>query len=254
MRSGLTPKRRPPAITTAPPSRVSRCPNERAGTSSWRLYAWEPAHVWSSKRQGRRRACVRRIEEVAGSSRAISSLSLPANSVRSVAPLPAAERTATQATQRRRRDHGPAARSAGDHGQDIAGDPSRRVGISPALDGPLLRPDLAAALLAAKTSWVYDAVRTGKLPCISVGRRIRFRRAMLGGVAWQALVRRSGIAAPMPRQSTPRRALPTSSFPSRSPSRTEGSHRLSLRSRRCSRSLLLGAFCSRIPSVPGRLH
>ena len=47
------------------------------------------------------------------------------------------------------------------------------------LDGPLLRPDQAAVLLAVKTSWVYDAVRTGSLPCIRVGRHIRFTRAML---------------------------------------------------------------------------
>jgi len=71
-----------------------------------------------------------------------------------------------------------------------AADP-RRLGNDPAafaaglsgsarrLDGPLLRPDQAAALLAVKTSWVYDAVRTGTLPCIRVGRHIRFTRAML---------------------------------------------------------------------------
>jgi excisionase family DNA binding protein len=47
------------------------------------------------------------------------------------------------------------------------------------LDGPLLRPDQAAALLAVKTSWIYDAVRTGSLPCIRVGRHIRFTRTML---------------------------------------------------------------------------
>jgi excisionase family DNA binding protein len=47
------------------------------------------------------------------------------------------------------------------------------------LDGPLLRPDQAAALLAVKTSWVYDAVRTGRLPCLRIGRHIRFTRAML---------------------------------------------------------------------------
>jgi excisionase family DNA binding protein len=50
--------------------------------------------------------------------------------------------------------------------------------ISP-LDGPLLRPEEAAALLSVKTSWVYDAVRMGKLPCLRVGRHIRFTRAML---------------------------------------------------------------------------
>jgi excisionase family DNA binding protein len=47
------------------------------------------------------------------------------------------------------------------------------------LEGPLLRADQAAALLAVKTSWVYDAVRTGHLPCLRVGRHIRFTRAML---------------------------------------------------------------------------
>lgn len=47
------------------------------------------------------------------------------------------------------------------------------------LDAPLLRPEQAAALLAVKTSWVYDAVRTGRLPCIRVGRHIRFTRTML---------------------------------------------------------------------------
>lgn len=52
-------------------------------------------------------------------------------------------------------------------------------GASRRLDGPLLRPDEAAMLLAVKTSWVYDAVRTGNLPCIRVGRHIRFTRAML---------------------------------------------------------------------------
>jgi excisionase family DNA binding protein len=47
------------------------------------------------------------------------------------------------------------------------------------LDGPLLRPEQAAELLAVKTSWVYDAVRTGRLPCLRVGRHIRFTKTML---------------------------------------------------------------------------
>lgn len=47
------------------------------------------------------------------------------------------------------------------------------------LDGPLLRPEQAADLLSVKTSWIYDAVRTGKLPCIRVGRHIRFTRQMI---------------------------------------------------------------------------
>jgi excisionase family DNA binding protein len=52
-------------------------------------------------------------------------------------------------------------------------------GTSRRLDSPLLRPEQAAALLSVKTSWVYDAVRTGRLPCIRVGRHIRFTHAML---------------------------------------------------------------------------
>lgn len=49
----------------------------------------------------------------------------------------------------------------------------------PQLKDPLLRPEQAAALLAVKPSWVYDAVRTGRLPCLRVGRHIRFTQAML---------------------------------------------------------------------------
>lgn len=44
---------------------------------------------------------------------------------------------------------------------------------------PLLRPDEAARLLAVKPSWVYDAVRHHRIPCVRIGRHIRFTRAML---------------------------------------------------------------------------
>jgi excisionase family DNA binding protein len=47
------------------------------------------------------------------------------------------------------------------------------------LDCPLLRPEEAAALLSVKTSWIYDAVRAGRLPCLRIGRHIRFTRGML---------------------------------------------------------------------------
>jgi len=47
------------------------------------------------------------------------------------------------------------------------------------LEGPLLRPDQAAALLAVKTSWIYEATRTGRLPCLRIGRHIRFTHTML---------------------------------------------------------------------------
>jgi excisionase family DNA binding protein len=47
------------------------------------------------------------------------------------------------------------------------------------LDAPLLRPDEAAHLLAVKTNWIYEAVRDGRLPCLRLGRHIRFTRSML---------------------------------------------------------------------------
>ena len=60
-----------------------------------------------------------------------------------------------------------------------SGTPPAQFAGGHCLDGPLLRADQAAALLAVKTSWVYNAVRTGDLPCLRVGRHIRFTRAML---------------------------------------------------------------------------
>jgi excisionase family DNA binding protein len=46
-------------------------------------------------------------------------------------------------------------------------------------DGPLLSPTDAARLLAVKPSWVYEAVRDRRMPCLRVGRHIRFTRPML---------------------------------------------------------------------------
>jgi excisionase family DNA binding protein len=43
----------------------------------------------------------------------------------------------------------------------------------------LLRPEQAAWYLNVKTSWVYEAVRTGRLPCHRVGRHIRISRPLL---------------------------------------------------------------------------
>jgi excisionase family DNA binding protein len=44
------------------------------------------------------------------------------------------------------------------------------------LSEPLLKAAGAARLLAVPESWVYEAVRTGRLPCIRLGRHIRFGR------------------------------------------------------------------------------
>jgi excisionase family DNA binding protein len=49
----------------------------------------------------------------------------------------------------------------------------------PALSEPLLTPHEAAALLAVRVSRIYDAVRGGRLPCVRVGRHVRFLRSDL---------------------------------------------------------------------------
>jgi excisionase family DNA binding protein len=49
----------------------------------------------------------------------------------------------------------------------------------PRLDTPLLTPAEAAQLLAVRSSWIYEAVRAGTLPCLRIGRHIRFTRTML---------------------------------------------------------------------------
>lgn len=45
------------------------------------------------------------------------------------------------------------------------------------LDEPLLDAVAAARLLSVKPSWVYEAVRAGRLPHIKIGRHIRFLRS-----------------------------------------------------------------------------
>lgn len=47
------------------------------------------------------------------------------------------------------------------------------------LDEPLLDCEAAAALLNVRVSWVRDAARLGHLPCLRVGRHLRFTRVML---------------------------------------------------------------------------
>lgn len=56
---------------------------------------------------------------------------------------------------------------------------TQHLTLRPKLSDPLLRPEQAAELLAVKPSWIYDAVRTGRLPCLRVGRHIRFTQAIL---------------------------------------------------------------------------
>ncbi len=47
------------------------------------------------------------------------------------------------------------------------------------LEEPLLDAEQAAALLNVRPSWIRDATRAGRLPCIRVGRHLRFTRPML---------------------------------------------------------------------------
>lgn len=51
--------------------------------------------------------------------------------------------------------------------------------VTLSLDEPLLDVEQAAALLAVRPSWVRDATRAGRLPCIRVGKHLRFTRPML---------------------------------------------------------------------------
>jgi len=55
----------------------------------------------------------------------------------------------------------------------IATDPA------PSLDEPLLTAAAAASLLNVRKSWVYDAVRDGRLPSVRIGRHVRFVRSDL---------------------------------------------------------------------------
>jgi excisionase family DNA binding protein len=52
-----------------------------------------------------------------------------------------------------------------------------QTGLS--LAEPLLNAPQAAELLNVRLSWVRDAAREGSLPCVRVGRHLRFTKAML---------------------------------------------------------------------------
>ena len=57
-----------------------------------------------------------------------------------------------------------------------------------ALSEPLLTAAVAAELLSVRKSWVYDAARSGDLPCVRVGKHVRFLRSDLA--RWVAEQRR----------------------------------------------------------------
>jgi excisionase family DNA binding protein len=50
---------------------------------------------------------------------------------------------------------------------------------STALVEPLLDADAVARLLSVKPSWIYEAVRSRRIPHVKIGRHIRFIRSDL---------------------------------------------------------------------------
>jgi len=64
--------------------------------------------------------------------------------------------------------------------------------VALSLEEPLLDVEQAAALLNVRPSWVRDATRAGRLPCIRVGRHLRFTRLMLEHWAAQHRIEDAG--------------------------------------------------------------
>lgn len=63
-----------------------------------------------------------------------------------------------------------------------------------ALSEPLLDASAAAELLSVRPSWIYEAVRAGRVPHVKVGRHIRFLRSDLE--SWVLTQRVGGIQRP----------------------------------------------------------
>jgi excisionase family DNA binding protein len=62
-------------------------------------------------------------------------------------------------------------------GNDAAGRPVSSQG--PYWDLDLLTPDDVCALLKVKKSWLYDAVESGALEAVRLGKQLRFRPSAL---------------------------------------------------------------------------
>ena len=91
--------------------------------------------------------------------------------------------------------------------KDTAGAPASDV-REVSLDEPLLDCQAAAALLNVRVSWVRDAARLGHLPCLRVGRHLRFTRLMLQEWLAEQFAGRSAAAPRVPK------ACPRSRWPS----------------------------------------
>jgi excisionase family DNA binding protein len=72
-------------------------------------------------------------------------------------------------------------------------------GAAVSLDEPLLDCQSAAALLNVRVSWVRDAARQGHLPCLRVGRHLRFTRAMLEDWLAEQVAGRAAAARAYPK-------------------------------------------------------
>jgi excisionase family DNA binding protein len=84
---------------------------------------------------------------------------------------------------------------------------------------PLLSSEAAAALLNVRASWVRDAARTGHLPCLRVGRHVRFTRGMLEDwlavqVTQSTRASRALTALPSARRGSASRRAPAAAAPS----------------------------------------
>lgn len=51
---------------------------------------------------------------------------------------------------------------------------SDTVGVSAVVPPRLLKPEDVATALAVPVSWVYTAARDGRIPCVKLGRYVRF--------------------------------------------------------------------------------
>jgi excisionase family DNA binding protein len=72
----------------------------------------------------------------------------------------------------------------GSHVQSSGG----RFGLS--LEEPLIDVKRAAELLNVRVSWIREATRTGYLPCLKIGKHVRYTRSMLE--SWLAEQRAGG--------------------------------------------------------------
>jgi excisionase family DNA binding protein len=65
---------------------------------------------------------------------------------------------------------------AAEHSHPTIGAATYTAAAPSPLAEPLLDAKAAASLLSVRPSWIYEAVRTGRLPHLKIGRHVRFLR------------------------------------------------------------------------------